>query len=214
MSELLAFALLALVLSVTPGPDALLVLRSTARGGRRAGLATAAGTATGSLAWALATAVGLAAVLARSAHAYEVIRWAGATYLIGLGVTTLLGRGRRAGKPPANPGSWAVDGGGPAGGVGRLFGAGLFSDLLNPKVGLFYLAVVPQFVPTGAPLLQYSLLLAAIEVAIALAWLSALACAAGAALAWLRRPRVDLALQRLLGVGLVGAGAAVVLERP
>ncbi len=81
-------------------------------------------------------------------------------------------------------------------------------------MGLFYLAVVPQFVPTGAPLLQYSLLLAAIEVAIALVWLSALACAAGAALVWLRRPRVDRTLQRLLGVGLVGARAAVVLERP
>lgn len=95
----------------------------------------------------------------------------------------------------------------------RACGAGLLSDLLNPKVGLFYIAVVPQFVPPGASVLQYSLLLTGIEIAVALLWLVLLAWVAHVALGWLRRPAVDRWLQRTLGVSLVGIGATVAAEQ-
>ena len=210
MSELWLFLLLAVLLSVTPGPDALLVLRSSVQGGGRLGSATAIGAATGSAVWGLLAAVGLATVVAQSATAYQAIRLAGAAYLILLGARTLLA-GRSTGgtvtTPPPN-----ADRGSEGAGLRRAFGAGLLSDLLNPTVGLFYLAVVPQFIPPGAPVLQYSLLLTALEILVALTWLLLLAWLAHAALAWLRRPAVDRWSQRLLGVSLIGIGTVVAVE--
>lgn len=209
MTELWLFLLLAVLLSVTPGPDALLVLRSSVQGGGRLGSATALGAAAGSAVWGLLAAVGLAAVLAQSATAYQAIRLAGAAYLILLGARTLLaGRSARHGVTTLPPDAGRRR----ALGMRRAFGAGLLSDLLNPKVGLFYLAVVPQFIPTGAPVLQYSLLLTGLEIIVALVWLLFLAWLAHAALAWLRRPAVDRWSQRVLGVSLIGIGAAVAVE--
>lgn len=212
MRDLLPFLLLAVLLSVTPGPDAVLVLRSSVRGGRRLGSATALGAATGSLLWGMLATVGLAVVIAQSAALYQAIRLAGAAYLIFLGVRTLLTHSR--GRPP-NPTIAQVTDGEPAprGGLRRAFGAGLLSDLLNPKVGLFYIAVVPQFIPPGASVLQYSLLLTGIEIAVALLWLVLLAWIAHVALIWLRRPAVDRWLQRTLGVSLVGIGVTVAVEQ-
>jgi threonine/homoserine/homoserine lactone efflux protein len=97
--------------------------------------------------------------------------------------------------------------------VRRAFGVGLLSDMLNPKVGLFYLAVVPQFIPPGAPVLEYSFLLTGIETTVAVFWLVLLAWVAHAALAWLRRPAVDRWLQCITGVALVGIGTAVAAEQ-
>ena len=204
VNQLWAFLLLAVLLSVTPGPDAVLVLRSSVRGGRRLGAATALGAATGSAFWGLLAAVGLATVVAQSAVLYQALRLAGAAYLIALGVSTLLAY--RPGRQPPP----ALDSGGSClpQRVRRAFGAGLLSDLLNPKVGLFYLAVVPQFIPPGASVVRYSLLLTGIEIVVALVWLVLLACLAHAAVGWLRRPAVDRWLQRTLGLSLVGLGAA------
>lgn len=87
---------------------------------------------------------------------------------------------------------------------------GLVSDLLNPKIGAFYLAVVPQFIP-GAPVLQYSLLLCAIDVLVALVWFSCLAWLAHAAVLWIRRPRFVLWSQRLVCVSLIAVGVSTTL---
>ena len=84
-------------------------------------------------------------------------------------------------------------------------------DLLNPKIGVFYLAVVPQFVPAGAPALQYSLLLCAIDVAVAVSWLAGLVWLARAAVAWLLRPVVVLWSQRVFSTCLIGVGASTTL---
>ena len=189
------------LLSVSPGPDDVLVLRSALRGGPRLGLATVAGVAVGSLAWGTAAAVGVAAVIAGPAS--EVLRLGGAGYLVLLGAVPLIAevRGRRGA-------ALAPVGAAPApGGTGRAFATGLLSDLLNPKIGLFYLAVVPQFVPAGAPVLPYSLLLCAIDVAVAVTWLSGLAWLGSAATTWLVRPDVVRWSQRLLGLVLIALGA-------
>ncbi len=212
MNELAAFLLLAIVLSVTPGPDAVLVLRSSVRGGRHQGLATAFGAVAGSLVWGVAAAAGLAAVITQSATLFQTIRLAGATYLIFLGISTL--RTQVRGRP--NVTFAAIADGDCAHtpqGMHKAFGAGLLSDLLNPKVGLFYIAVIPQFIPVGAPVLQYSLLLCAIEIVVALVWFTLLAWVAHVVLNWLRRPVVDRWLQAALGSSLIGIGATVAAEQ-
>jgi threonine/homoserine/homoserine lactone efflux protein len=139
---------------------------------------------------------------------------AGAGYLVVLGSGTLLmqalARGPRVAVPvgadvpvpvPARPG----------GGWSPAFAVGFLSDLLNPKIGMFYVAVVPQFVPAGRPALEYSLLLCGIDVAIALSWLLALTRLASPAVSWLRRPLAARWVPRLCSAAFIGLGASVAL---
>jgi threonine/homoserine/homoserine lactone efflux protein len=203
------FLAMTVLLSVSPGPDDVLVLRSSLRGGARLGLAAVVGVAAGSLAWGVAAAVGLAAVVARSAPVYEGVRLAGAAYLVLLGAVPLVAEARRRVRsvpaviPPGRPERER-----PSGGAVGAFAAGLTSDLLNPKIGVFYLAVVPQFVPAGAPALQYSLLLCAVDVAVAVSWLAGLVWLAHAAVRWLQRPAVVRWTQRIFSTCLIGVGAS------
>jgi threonine/homoserine/homoserine lactone efflux protein len=209
MDNLWAFLLLAVILSLTPGPDDVLVLSSALRGGPRLGAATAFGAATGALVWGGAAAVGLAAVVSRSTTAYDVVRLAGAGYLVVLGMVPLAAQlFGRARVPTAAIGT--VPAIRPAG-LRPAFAAGLMSDLLNPKIGLFYVAVVPQFVPPGRPPLGYSLLLCAIDIAVALVWLLALTWLAHAAVTWLHRPVVVRWSERCFSVCLIALGGSVAL---
>jgi threonine/homoserine/homoserine lactone efflux protein len=141
MNSIAAFALLPLILTLTPGPDNLLVLRSSLRGGRRTGIRVAGGAASGSLFWGLCSAAGLTAIMAASAQAFRAVQLAGAAYLIFLGI-----RGWRAARPVLADGDEH-----PSRGPGPGFRAGLLSNLLNPKVGLFFLTVMPQLIPRPHP---------------------------------------------------------------
>jgi threonine/homoserine/homoserine lactone efflux protein len=140
---------------------------------------------------------------------YEVIRLAGAAYLVVLGVVPLVGQaiGRTRVATPAavgrSPQSRRT-------GLRPAFAAGLISDVLNPKIGLFYVAVVPQFVPPGRPPLGYSLLLCAIDVAVALVWLLTLTWAAHA-VSWLHRPAVVRWSERCFSACLIAIGGSVAL---
>lgn len=217
---LLGFAGLCLLLALAPGPDVLLVIRhSTHR--RRGGLAVAAGSAAGSIAWAALVAVGLAALLEQSAEAFRLVRLAGGCYLLYLGLRTLWAARRRpaAGSAagPAGPDPSAVDPAvpGPAARADRSlagpFLAGFGSCLLNPKVGLFFLAVVPQFLPAGGSVGQAALVLGAIDALVALLYLAAIAVVTARVVGLVRRP----AVQRRIEIGsggllaLLGAGTAV-----
>jgi threonine/homoserine/homoserine lactone efflux protein len=139
MSEgMLAFAALSVVVAVTPGPDSMLVVQRTLRRGRREGVRVAAGAGAGSLAWGIGSALGLTAILATSAQLYRGVQLAGAGYLVFLGIQSW----RATPLPePAKPSA-------PYPRPGAGFQAGLLSDVLNPKVGLFFLAVMPQFLPS------------------------------------------------------------------
>jgi threonine/homoserine/homoserine lactone efflux protein len=134
---------------------------------------------------------------------YEAIRLAGAGYLVLLGLAPLLaglaGRTRRA--SPAVPAP-------PPGGVRSAFAVGVRSDLLNPKIALFYVAVIPRFVLPGSPVLQYSMLLCAIDIAVAVTWLGALTWLAHTAVAWLLRPQVVWWSQRIFSTFLIGLGVS------
>jgi len=205
MTALLAFAGLCVVLALTPGPDTFLVLRfSLARQG--AGIAASFGSAVGSLAWALAVALGLAALLEQSAEAYRILKIVGGLYLIYLGVAALIAS-RRNGK--------ALDAGPRRTSLPSGLLAGMLSTMLNPKVGLFFLAIAPQFVPRGADALGNTMLLGAIDAAVACIYLTVVAFLAARAVGWLKRPRVAKGLERVsagilaaLGIGTIALSAS------
>jgi threonine/homoserine/homoserine lactone efflux protein len=156
--QLLAFVGVAVVLTLTPGPDMALVLRNTVRGGRPAGFRTIAGIALGLLLWASASALGVAAVLAASTTVFTGLKLAGAAYLVYLGLQALLAvrRGEPSHDQPRRAGS--------------PFRQGLATNLLNPKLAVLFTTLLPQFIDTGDPAAK-SALLAGIFVAIGLTWL-------------------------------------------
>ena len=198
MARVAAFAVLSLIVTVTPGPDSLLVLRSSPLGGRRAGARVAGGAASGSLAWGLFSAAGLTALLAASAQAYRAVQLAGACYLVFLGLRGWRARaGHEPSRPRRSPG----------------FRAGLLSNLLNPKVGLFFLTVMPQLIPHHANVTSYALAFAATDALIAGAWLAIVAWLSDRARALLHRPRVRSALDRAAGTALVALGLKVAAEQ-
>ena len=205
IAALPAFALASTLLILAPGPDSLLVLRNTLRHGRRGGWITATGTMSGLLAWAVAAAFGLSALLQVSHLGYDAVRLAGACYLLWLGVSSLwASRGAHAG--PANEAA------GPAGpapapaGWRRVYLNGLLSNLLNPKIGVFFIAFLPGFIPAGAPAPLFPLALGLWFIAETGAWLATLAWMAARGAGWLRRSTVLRWLQRVTGVALIGFG--------
>ncbi len=181
---MLAFIATDLLLVLTPGPDFALVSRNAMRGGRRAGIATALGANLGLLVWAAATVLGLASLLAASAVAYSIVKYAGAAFLVVLGVWTIVQAARRHGSGKTDP---ATDDRRLTVGAGKAFRQGLLGSLLSPKSALLYTALLPQFVPTHAPLLPNLLVLAAINSVLALIWFTVCALAFDALARRMRR---------------------------
>jgi threonine/homoserine/homoserine lactone efflux protein len=201
LTAVLGFAAVAAALTVTPGLDTALVLRSAMTGLRREAAATAAGIVGGLFVWGAAAAVGVSALLTASQTAYDVLRFGGAAYLVWFG-GRLLWRALRPG-----PAADAVAAGGrPA---WRAVRQGLLTNLLNPKVGVFYVALLPQFVPPGTDALAVGLLLAAVHAVLSLLWFALLIAGAGALGRRLRSPRTVRALDGVTGVVLVGFGAGL-----
>ena len=201
----LGFGLVALLLTITPGLDTALVLRAAITRGRRDAVATALGVIAGVLAWGAAAAVGVSALLTASTVAYDVLRLVGAGYLVWLGGRVLwrLVRSRAAlaaGSVTAAPG-----------GAWRSARTGLLTNLLNPKVGAFYVSVLPQFLPPGTPALGMGLLLALVHAALSLVWFAVLVLGAVAARRWLQRPGVSRTVEGVTGVALLGLGLRLAL---
>lgn len=203
LSLLLSFAGVCFLLAILPGPDSFLVLRYSI-GGLKPGIAAAMGVAIGGLFWAVLVAVGLAAIVEQSATAYRVVKVLGGLYLLYLGVKAFRARRRNkvAGEPlvPVAASAWSA------------FGAGVLSCALNPKVGLFYLAVVPQFLTvvtfTGA------MTLGLVEVVVAALVMGVFSVLASRAVALLRKPAVTDWIDRIsagilvaLGIGTVASSA-------
>ena len=206
--QLLAFALVAAAVTITPGADTLLVVRNSLRGGRRDGVLTAVGIGGGLYVHAIFSAIGVSALLAHSAEAFLALRIAGAAYLAWLGLQSLRAGIRRA--PPAELPAAART----AVPAARSFREGLLTNLLNPKVIVFYLALLPQFLSPGEPVLAKSLLLAAIHCVEGLAWLSIVAWAVDRSRRFFLRPALRRILDSVCGTVLVALGAKLALERP
>ena len=172
-SQLWAFVGVATLLAVTPGADTLLVVRNVLGRGRAAGLATTAGIAAGCFVHAGLSAVGVSLILVRSAEAFHALKWGGAAYLVILGVQSIRRWWRADAGLPPRPGAATGRTGAPE---LRSLLEGLLTNVLNPKVGLFYLAFLPQFIRPGDPVLGRSLFLGGLHVGIGVVWLSLLSC--------------------------------------
>lgn len=206
--SLLAFVLAAGLLTITPGLDTAMVLRTSAvEGARRAGFA-ALGIGLGCLVWGAAVSVGLGALLAASEAAYTALKWTGAAYLVWLGIGLL--RKPRTGLANEATAMMAPVNYGAAGWLLK----GMLTNILNPKIGVFYVTFLPQFVPAGVPVAGYTFLLASIHVALSVLWFALLIGASAPLGRVLRRPAVVRALDRLTGCVFVGFGVKLALSRP
>jgi threonine/homoserine/homoserine lactone efflux protein len=199
LRALVAFAPVAALLTLTPGAATALVVRSAATGGQRRALATTVGNSVGVLAWGCFAAMGIAAVVATSAEAFTAVKLVGAVVLVLLGLQSL--RGHRE------------DPEGPAPARGAPLRDGIVTSLANPKLAVFFVALFPQFVPDGAPVLGSALLMVATIVSFDLVWYSALAyLVARARRAFVEGPWLAR-VQRLTGAVLVGLGVRLAFER-
>ena len=178
VQALAAFIGVVALLTLTPGLDTAMVLRASTLDGRRPAALAALGIAAGCLVWGLAVALGLAVVLTASRGAYMALKWVGAAYLVWLGVR-LVAKPRTRFDLEAGPRS--------APGGGNWWLRGLLSNVLNPKVGVFYVSFLPQFVPTGVLPAPFVMLLAAIHALLGLGWFAALVAASAPLSRWLRR---------------------------
>jgi threonine/homoserine/homoserine lactone efflux protein len=203
-AAVLGFALVAAALTVTPGLDTALVLRSALTGRRREAAATAGGIVAGLFVWGAAAAAGLSALLTASQVAFDVLRFAGAAYLLWMG-GRLVVRALWPG-PVTDPSDPA-----PGRSAWRAARLGLVTNLLNPKVGVFYVALLPQFLPSGASPLAVGLLLAAVHAVLSLVWFGLLIGLAGTLGRWLRRPGAVRAIDGVSGAALIGFGVRLAL---
>lgn len=203
--DLPAFLAVAVAVIVTPGPDTALTVRNTFLGGRRAGVATGLGCISGQLVWAIATGAGVAALLAASRPAFTALRYAGAAYLIFLGVQALLAA-RRMRAPTADRPAQPVAALSPR----RAYRQGVASNLANPKIAVFFTSLLPQFAGGGE--FHALVLLGVIFAALTLVWLTAYAVVVAKAAGVFRRGRLQRDLEALAGVVLVGLGLRVATD--
>ena len=209
-SRYLAFAGIAAVLTITPGADMALVAKNVFTRGKASSYATILGICSGLFVHATASALGLSAILARSARAFEIVKWVGAGYIFYLGVMAM----RRAVRnvAPAKPAENAASS---RRGTGNWtgFAEGLFTNLLNPKVALFYLTFLPQFIAPGDPVLKVSLLLASLHVVMGLVWLSIYSSALHKLNTAMTRSGVRRAIEAVTGGLLMALGARLAFAR-
>lgn len=199
-----SFLLAVLLLALSPGPDTFLVMRHAARHGARGGLIAVGGVLAGGTVQLAVFALGLAPLLARSALLMDVVRWLGAGYLLWLGLGALRSAWRGGGMAlPAQ-----ADAAGPAGPVPwrAIAGQGLLTNALNPKITMFYLAFLPQFIGPGDDVVARSAVLIGIHYAIGGLWLTGVALAVSRVGHWLRRPTVARGVDGAIGLMLTAFG--------
>jgi threonine/homoserine/homoserine lactone efflux protein len=203
LPALLAFTAAAALLTVTPGLDTALVLRTAAVEGPRRALLAGFGICLGCLAWGAVVAIGLGMLLEASRLAYTALKWAGAAYLLWLGLQLLCSP--RSEFDAAAPRREATG--------SAWLRRGFLTNMLNPKVGVFYVSFLPQFIPAGSDVPAWTLLLAAIHAALGLLWFLTLVAATRPLAAALRRPRLISWLDRTTGAVFLAFAARLALSR-
>ncbi len=206
-SQVLAFTLLAALMTVSPGADTLLVVRNVLRGGRRDGVVTAFGICSGLYVHALLSALGISVLLLHSATAYTALKIAGAVYLVWLGLQSLrsaaaeLPQATAASAQAARVPSW------------RSWREGFITNVLNPKVIVFYLALLPQFIGADDPVLAKSLLLTAIHVVEGIVWFAIVSFLVDRSRSFFLRPLLRRWIDGLCGAFLVALGLRLAWQR-
>ena len=202
-TTLLLFALATLILTASPGPGVIYVVSRSLAQGRRGGFASMFGIETGEVLWLFATATGLAALLAASSNALTFLRFAGAAYLIVLGIQ----RWRRVGElvvPEQAP-------------IGRIFAQGFLTQLLNPKVAVFFVAFLPQFLDSSQPIVPQVVILGAVYLAVAvMVDVTYVMTATAASSRFLHRPMLQKRTNQFAAATYVALGVAAVAlgEKP
>lgn len=208
LASFLAYVGVAALVICTPGPDTALTIRNTLFGGRAGGVLTALGVATGLSLWALATSLGLVALLVASEPVFRAIQYAGAAYLIYLGVMALREAFRRgpassvaAGLPPPRRLAPAI-----------AYRQGLISNLGNPKIAVFFASLLPQFAAGGGSFTTL-FLLGLVFAAMTLLWLSAYALVVAKAGDVLRRSQIRRVIEAVTGGLLLALGLRIAAEQ-
>ncbi len=198
----LAFIAAATLLTITPGVDTAMVLRAAATEGPRSALFAGNGISIGCIIWAGVVSLGLGALLRASELAYTILKWVGAAYLVWLGLKLVL-------KPRT---AWADQSAAATKGFAAMR-AGFFTNITNPKVGVFYMTFLPQFIPHGANVAAYSFLLALVHIALSVVWFAALTAATVPLGRALRRPNVIKNLDRITGGLFIAFGLKLAASR-
>ncbi len=206
-SQVLAFTLLAALMTMSPGADTLLVVRNVLRGGRRDGIATAVGICSGLYVHATLSALGLSVILMHSAAAFTALKFAGAAYLVWLGLQSL--RAAARGLPTTLP--TATDT--PRVPASRSWREGFLTNLLNPKVIVFYLALLPQFIGADDPVFRKSLLLAAIHAVEGIAWFAIVSHLVDRSRRFFLKPLLRRWIDAACGTFLVALGVRLAMQR-
>lgn len=205
-SALLSFAVVALLMTLVPGVDTALILRSAVVRSKVDAFVAALGICAGVFTWGLVAAAGASAILAASQLAYQILTYAGAAYLVFLGAQMIYRSLRRKELEPTDvtvaSSKW------------KAFGTGFITNLLNPKIGVFYIAVIPQFTPAEANALLMGIALSAVHVLLTLAWAGVLIAGAALAGKWLSTPGAVSWMDRITGTVLISFGVKVALSRP
>lgn len=203
-----AWIAVACVLIVTPGPDTALIIRQSLRAGSRAASLSAFGVSAGSLVWAAASVLGVAVLLESSAAAFIVVKLAGATYLVYLGLRSLIGSFGTATDAASDTTAPKQE----RRRAASAFAQGMLNNLLNPKAGAIFVTVMPQFIQPDDSLVRLILMVACYEV-IVVAWL----CMYGYVVSRAGRSRIGAgvrrSLERLTGVVMIGLGIRLAFER-
>lgn len=205
----LAFAVVAGLLTLVPGLDTTLVLRSSLTRSRSYAWATALGVATGAMAWGIAAAVGISALLTASELAYRVLTIGGAAYMLWLGASMIWKSFSRR-KPNQAGDSTPATAAAASVRRGWLTGAG--TNLLNPKVGVFYIATIPQFLPEGVSPLLMGALLAGVHCTLSMTWFTAIIIGGRYSRRWLSNPKSLAVIDRITGLVLIGFGGKLLTD--
>jgi threonine/homoserine/homoserine lactone efflux protein len=196
ISTLISFLGVAVLVSLLPGPATALVVRAAALHGRREAFHTVLGNSTGILFWAVASVLGISALVAASSVAFAVLKVVGAVVLVWLGVQALRGGDPAAAPRPAR----------------TAYAQGLLTSGANPKLAVFFIALFPQFVPGGAPVLPWTLAMAAILIAVDLAYFTALAWLVARARHAVMGSRLARRIEAFTGAVMIALGLRVAFE--
>ncbi|KZB90028.1 LysE family translocator [Priestia flexa] len=204
MNDLLTFLLLSSFVVMSPGVDTALITKRTVSEGQASGYRMALGITTGSLVHTFAAAFGLSAILMQSALAFEIVKYVGAIYLIYLGVSSFMTRKKQETeenlKDQIKPGQSA-------------FKQGLLSNVLNPKVAMFFLTFLPQFVTPGSSSIQQLLMMGVIYTFLSISWFFVYVFFINYLRSWLLSAKVQRAMDRATGLVLIGFGVKLAFSK-
>ncbi|MER7403356.1 LysE family translocator [Streptomyces sp. NPDC000070] len=208
------FTLIVGLLTLTPGLDTALILRTAALGHRRRAWGVVLGIQSGTLVWGTLASLGVTALLTTSHLAYQTLRWAGAAYLVWVGGMMLWATWRRSSSESPRTAGAGAETKARTGSGDTLLGGwrqGTATNLLNPKMGAFYVAVLPNFIPAGASHLGAGVLLAGVHILVAVAWACVLIAFARVLRGRLRRPSARRCLDRITGTVIAAFGIRLAL---